>query len=211
MSSIRISRSSAGISRISALRKVVLPVEVPPETRMFLRAAHRGGEHAGDVAGVELRRQRPVDLRALQRIARRASRRRRRPRHNRRARGRARHACGSRAPAAPRVAGGATTWTRAPSGRVAESRGCSRLIPWCDERRDLPGEARQRRFVERRRVVPLDLAADRLDPELAGPVDVDVGDVGPRQHAGQRREIGAEIDALPDRRRRALTAGSRRR
>ena len=59
VSSIRISRSSAGISRIRALRKVVLPVEVPPETRMFLRALHRRGEHAGDVAGVELRRRAP--------------------------------------------------------------------------------------------------------------------------------------------------------
>ena len=34
-----ISRSSAGISRISALVQVVLPEPVGPETRMFLRAA----------------------------------------------------------------------------------------------------------------------------------------------------------------------------
>jgi hypothetical protein len=35
---MRISRSSRGISFRSALRKVVLPVEVPPATTMFLRA-----------------------------------------------------------------------------------------------------------------------------------------------------------------------------
>ena len=37
VSSIRISRSSAGISRISAFRKVALPDDVPPEIRMFSR------------------------------------------------------------------------------------------------------------------------------------------------------------------------------
>src|SRR3546814_15917228 len=31
---------------------------------------------------------------------------------------------------APRVAGGTTIWMREPSGRLAESKGCSRLIPW---------------------------------------------------------------------------------
>ena len=39
--------------------------------------------------------------------------------------------------------------------------------PLVRERRDLAGEPGQGRLVERRRLVPLDRAADRLDPELA--------------------------------------------
>src|ERR1043166_4611461 len=67
--------------------------------------------------------------------------------------------------------------------------------PLMRDRGDLAGQALQRRLVEFRRVVPLDLAAGRLDPELARFVHIDVGDVRPRQHARQRRQIGAKIDA----------------
>ena len=84
------------------------------------------------------------------------------------------------------------------AGAVGQGRGEQGMLaadPLMRDRGDLAGEPLQRRLVELGRVVPLDLAADRLDPELAGPVDVDVGDVGPRQHPGQRRQIGAKIDA----------------
>jgi len=43
-------------------------------------------------------------------------------------------------------------------------------------------------------VMAFDRATQCLGPDLAGSVDIDVGHVGPGKHAGQRREIGAEID-----------------
>jgi hypothetical protein len=155
----------------------------------------RGREQAGDVALVELRRERAVDLGTKPASARAF--------------------VSAKAPAGDIVAerqigrdvladgdrdGPARRRRRhhLDSGAVGQGGGEQRMLaadPLVRERGDLAGEAGEGRFVEPRRLVPLDGAAGRLDPQLAGPVDVDVGDVGPREHAGQRREIGAEIDA----------------
>ena len=199
VSSIRISRSLGRDLADQGVEEGGLAGRGAARDEDVLARLDRGGEHAGDVAGVELRRQRPVDLgpldppRARLRLGEGAGgdiivereigrdmladRQRQRA-----ARGRRRHHLHARA-----------------VGQGRREQGMLAADPLVGQRRDLPGEPGQGRLVERRRVVPLDRAAGRLDPELARPVDVDVGDVGPRQHAGQRRQIGAQIDALAGR------------
>ena len=196
VSSIRISRSSRRDLADQGVEEGGLAGRGAARDEDVLARPDRGGEHAGDVAGGELRRAAPRSTsERSEPVARLGSRRRRRRRHNRRARGRATTCLRIASASGPRVAGGATICTRAPSGRVAESRGCSRLMPWCESAAIWRASRARVGSSSAGRVVPLDRAADRLDPHLAGAVDVDVGDVGPRQHAGERREIGAQIDA----------------
>ena len=97
---------------------------------------------------------------------------------------------------APRVAGGATICTRAPSGRGGGQQGVLAIDPLVGGCGDLGGEPPQRLFGQLRRRVALRLPAQGLHPDLAGGVDQDVGDVGPRQPRRQGPQIGFQIDAL---------------
>ena len=60
MSSITISRSSGGASLSIALSSVVLPVAVPPEIRIDLRA-RTAREESGDIAAIELALEAAID------------------------------------------------------------------------------------------------------------------------------------------------------
>ena len=62
------------------------------------------------------------------------------------------------------------------------------------ERRNLARETGQHELGDRVILVPLDGAAERLDPDLARPIDVNVGDVGTRQCGFERRETRLEVD-----------------
>ena len=98
-----------------------------------------------------------------------------------------------------RVAGGAMTCTRAPSGREAASRGCSRLMPWFDRlaiwraRRQL-GWSRPARATSCSSSSPPMVSTQTS----ARPgIDEDVGHVrhGPGAGGAKGRQIGLEIDA----------------
>src|SRR6185437_2116149 len=57
------------------------------------------------------------------------------------------------------------------------------------QRRNLSGKPGKRRFRDAGAVMPLDLPAKGLDPELPRTIDIDVGHVGPRQHRLERSEL----------------------
>jgi hypothetical protein len=59
---------------------------------------------------------------------------------------------------------------------------------------DLPGKAIKHLSGQPGRVAALHRAADRLDPQLARPVDEDVGDIVPGQIGGKRCQIAVEVD-----------------
>ena len=195
MSSIRISRSSDGISRISALRKVVLPLDVPPDTRMFLRARTASDSIARDVAGVEQARELDIGSRTLADIAAlRLGERAGRDIIVERQVGR--DVLADRQRQRPARRGRCDDLD---ARTVGQSRRQQRMLaadPLVRQRGDLPREPIERRRIERGGIVALDRAADRLHPDLAGAVDVDVGDVVARQHRAERREIAFEIDGI---------------
>src|SRR3546814_8003243 len=68
--------------------------------------------------------------------------------------------------------------------------------PRVAERRTQPREPREQRAVEGGHLVALDRPAERLGPQFAGAVDIDIGDLGAVERERQRFEIASEIDAV---------------
>ena len=197
VSSIRISRSSRGDLLQQGVEEGGLAGGGAAGDDDVLAAAHGGAQEPGDVAAVAAGPAEPassvggVRQSAAADLGEGAGRGRSR-------RGvRSATTCLRIARASgPRVAGGATICTRSPSGRVADSRGCSRLTPWWA--RLAIWRARRHSVVSSssRRGVALQPAARWSRPRPRRAVDEDVGDVGPRQHGRERREIGLEVDAV---------------
>ncbi len=125
-SSMTTRRSAGSISLIIAFSRVVLPEEVPPAMTMVLRAL-TAALRKPSVSPASSRAERSTSTTPGPDQAPGANR----PLCARLPSERSAMACLRTARARPpRVAGGPTICTRAPSGSDADSRGCSRLTPW---------------------------------------------------------------------------------
>ena len=127
VSSTVINLSCGGTSRRSAARRLVLPVDVPPEIRIDFRAATAFARNSGILrASRSARSSASVGVSVAPRLTETSSKP---PAPAKSSRTRL-VATGRRIAIAQcrRVAGGPTTCTRSPPGRLAESSGWARLI-----------------------------------------------------------------------------------
>src|SRR3546814_7664335 len=79
-------------------------------------------------------------------------------------------------------------------GQARREQGMLAADPLVAERRNLPREPREQRAVEGGHLVALDRPAERLGPQFAGAVDIDIGDLGAVERERQRFEIASRSE-----------------